>query len=66
MINKNGSYKTLFKGDLGKKVYDDLRARFYDKASYTKGDPYHTAYVEGQREVIRYITALLEQNGDSK
>ena len=32
-----------------------LRKLFYDRPSYQKGDAYHTAFREGQRDVVGYI-----------
>lgn len=53
-------YKYVFtQNPAGIKVLEDLSARFYDVASYTPGDPYHTAFKEGQRFVIRSILQQL-------
>jgi hypothetical protein len=38
----------------GRKLFDELRRRFYDVESFDK-DPYKTAYNEGQRAVVKYI-----------
>lgn len=59
--NKSQLYKLVFGEDAGKSVYDELRSRFYDVSSYTRNDPYHTAFLEGQREVIRFITSRINQ-----
>lgn len=58
-------FKHTFKEGAGKSVLEYLNKRFYDIGSYTKGDPYHTAYVEGQREVIRFINTILKQNEEN-
>jgi hypothetical protein len=39
----------------GKAIFDDLTSRFYDIRSYTRGEPDHTIFLEGNREVIAYI-----------
>ena len=45
----------------GPEVLEELSTRFYDIASYTRGDPYETAFKEGQRFVLRSILAKLAQ-----
>ena len=59
-------FKHTFQEGSGKSVLNYLRKRFYDIGTYTKGDPYHTAYMEGQREVIRFINSVLEQQNEEK
>lgn len=39
----------------GRAVLEHLSARFYDSPLYEKGDPYHSAFLLGQREVVKYI-----------
>lgn len=56
------AYQAVFVANTtGQKVLEELSARFYDIASYAREDPYHTAYNEGQRNVIRFILAKLAQ-----
>lgn len=56
------AYQAVFTRDTtGKKVLEDLSVRFYDIPSYTKGDPYHTAHLEGQRSVLRFVLSRLSQ-----
>lgn len=54
-------FKYTFGEGSGLSVLKHLRTRFFDQPSYTRNDPYHTAYIEGQREVIRYINSVLKQ-----
>lgn len=53
--------KIVFNEPAGKKVLEYLINRYYNQTSYTRDDPYHTAFLEGQREVIRYIKAELNK-----
>ena len=49
-------YSRIFQQDKdGQAILDELAALFYDRPSYTKGDPYETAFKEGQRSVIALI-----------
>jgi hypothetical protein len=49
-------YHRIFQQDKdGKSILDELTVIYYDRSSYAQGDPYHTAYKEGQREVIAHI-----------
>lgn len=63
------TYQRVFTriGD-GEEVLQDLCSIFYDRSSYTQGDPYHTAFQEGQRSVISFIinklSKQLEEQGD--
>lgn len=48
-------YETFQNNAAGEKVFQLLCQRFYDISSYQRGDPHHTSYVEGQREVMAFI-----------
>lgn len=52
------AYRDTFEADSGRKVLDDLIGRFAGD-SYCRGDPYHTAYREGQRSVIEHIARAI-------
>ncbi len=56
------AYGTAFYGPEGQTVLDDLEASF-GGSTYTKGDPYDTAFREGQREVLLRIKYMLSLNG---
>lgn len=66
------TYQTAFSAHpAGQKVLEELTARFYDIASYTKNDSHETAFKEGQRSVLRFIIGKLGQieqpvNGDQE
>lgn len=45
----------------GIKVFEYLTSRFYDIQSYYRGDPYHTSFLEGQREVLAFIINQLQK-----
>lgn len=46
----------------GKQVLEELCRLFYDKPSYSKGEPEHTAYNEGRKAVLHHILLKLEQS----
>lgn len=51
-------YKGIFTTPLGREVLADLEATF-GGMSYTKGDPYETAFKEGGRRVLLRIKHML-------
>lgn len=54
-------YQQAFSGDAGRRVLRDLMIRFgMADLSYTKGDPMHTAFQEGQRAVVHHILNVLQ------
>lgn len=58
-------YLDIFSSISGKAVLEDMRKSFGDRLSHTKGDPYETAFREGQRDVylrILYLTDLARGN----
>ena len=55
------SYAAAFNGGAGREVLDDLIKRFDDRLSYVKGDPYETAFREGQRSVLITIRNMIAQ-----
>lgn len=56
------TYYYLFQKDAkGVAVFEELCGLFYDIASYTKNDPYHTAYLEGSRAVMKFIINKMAQ-----
>lgn len=48
-------------GEAGLKV---LRELFFDIKSYTRSDPYHTAFKEGQRDVVGFMIECAEEAAD--
>lgn len=52
----NKIYNRIFQQDKdGQAILDELSRLFYDRSSYVKGDPYDTAFREGQRAVVSYL-----------
>lgn len=56
------AYNAVFSGPDGEIVIGDLEASF-GGSCYTKGDPYDTAFREGQREVVLRIKQMLSLGG---
>ena len=42
-------------GPNGEEGLKALRKLFFDVKAYTKGDPYHTSFKEGQRDVVGFM-----------
>lgn len=71
--NTYSAYIELFKTDLGSKVLKDLiKSTFYLNTTHVPGDPYTTAFNEGQRALVArilrtaninyaHLTELMEQ-----
>lgn len=53
-----------FKGAHGEKALKILEELFYERPSYTRGEPNHTAFREGQRDVVGYIKEAIARGGD--
>ena len=54
------AYKEVFSSGAGKVVLDDMVKAWQKRVSHTKGDPYETAYKEGQRSVPVRIQFMLD------
>ena len=53
-------YKIIFGGDDGQRILNDLKMTFWEYATtHHKGDPYETAFLEGQRSVLNFIKAMI-------
>lgn len=39
----------------GYQIFEEMCRVFYDQQSHTSGDPYETAFKEGQRSVMAFI-----------
>lgn len=55
----NQNAYTVFTSQEGKVFLKYLEDFFFNTRSYTEGDPYATAFREGQREVVRHIHNML-------
>ena len=51
----NSDYVAFFGTELGRKVLAELSLRFLTAPTYTKGDPYHTTYLSGRSEAVRWL-----------
>ncbi len=50
------TYHRIFQQDKdGQTIFNELAALYYDRPSHVKGDPYETAYKEGQRSVVAFL-----------
>ena len=62
-IKKN--YQYLFKTDEGKQVMSDLEKRCHHHTTTNiKGDSHESAYMEGQRSILLFIKAMLQNEKD--
>ena len=53
-------YKIIFGGDEGQRALGDLKIRFHEyQTTHQKGDPYESAFLEGQRAVLNFIKAMI-------
>ena len=59
------NYKSIFKTDEGKQVMSDLEKRcHYHTTTNIKGDSHESAYMEGQRSILLFIKAMLQNEKD--
>ena len=55
-------YREVFSSDEGKSVLDDLKARFgFQQTTHVPGDPYESAFFEGQRNAVLLILRMMEE-----
>tara|TARA_R110000765_G_scaffold389263_3_gene481683 strand:- start:2240 stop:2458 length:219 start_codon:yes stop_codon:yes gene_type:complete len=52
-------YRRTFNTDDGEQVLDDLKRRFGFETTTFSGDPYQTAFNEGQRAALLLIVRML-------
>lgn len=55
-----GDYGRTFGSVIGGRVLDDLRKMFGNRQSHVPGDPYETAFRDGQRSVYLYLLTKIE------
>lgn len=55
-------YYETFSSESGKAVLRMMRNTYFDRQSYVSGDPYATAFAEGQRSVVADIISFLSQS----
>ena len=62
-LKKN--YQYIFNTDEGKEVLSDLEKRcHYHSTTNVKGDSHESAYMEGQRSILLFIKAMLQNEKD--
>ena len=62
-IKKN--YHYIFNTDEGKSVMSDLEKRcHHHTTTNVKGDSHESAYMEGQRSILLFIKAMLQNEKD--
>jgi hypothetical protein len=57
-------YLQCFTGMLGEGILEDLKAHYLYRESHIPGDPFSTAYREGQRSVVLHILQAMETAKD--
>jgi hypothetical protein len=55
------SYRRTFNTDDGERVLRDLKTRFGFEATTFSGDPYQSAFNEGQRAAVLLIVRMLSE-----
>jgi len=64
-VRKRGDYVSVFSSDVGNRVIADLMTTFHwGRSSHSPGDPYETAFREGERHVILHILNSIGKRGD--
>jgi hypothetical protein len=59
------NYKFIFNTDEGKQVLSDLEKRcHYHTTTNVKGDSHESAYMEGQRSILLFIKAMLQNDNE--
>ena len=54
-------YRQVFSTEDGAKVLEDLKARFgFQQTTHVPGDPYESAFFEGQRNAVLLILRMME------
>lgn len=54
-------YKVVLNNEDGRKVINDLAARFHIHGSTFSNEPTETAYREGQRTVVLFLLSMLRE-----
>jgi len=60
------AYRRTFNTEDGGKVLSDLKTRFGFKATTFSGDPYETAFNEGQRAAVLLIVRMLSEEKEKR
>ena len=63
--NVKKNYQFLFSSNEGKEVMSDLEKRCHHHTTTNiKGDSHESAYMEGQRSILLFIKAMLQNEKD--
>ena len=54
------AYKFILESNDGEVIMEDLELRFHIRSPVFSGDPYETAYRDGQRSVILFMQNMLK------
>tara|TARA_R110002020_G_scaffold55976_3_gene155028 strand:- start:583 stop:813 length:231 start_codon:yes stop_codon:yes gene_type:complete len=54
-------YHACLTSDEGVVVINDLTERFASNSTFVKGDPYESAFLEGQRTVVLFLQEMLSE-----
>lgn len=54
-------YQVVFSSDAGKRILNDMRKSFCKRSSHEAGDPFQTAFNEGERSVVLRIEHMIEE-----
>ena len=60
ILNSRAKYKALFTTEDGLAILEDLKRRFHGNGTTFSNHPHEIAYNEGQRTVILFILAQME------
>ena len=60
------AYRRTFNTDDGEQVLSDLKKRFAFETTTFSGDPYQSAFNEGQRAAILLIVRMLSEEKETK
>jgi len=61
------NYRRTFESDDGETVLADLKTRFaFEQTTFVSGDPYQSAFLEGQRSAVLLIVRMLAEDAKLK
>jgi hypothetical protein len=60
------AYRRTFNTEDGDRVLSDLKTRFGFEATTFSGDPYETAFNEGQRAAVLLIVRMLSEEKEKR
>lgn len=63
LIKREVALGHLFDSPQGQDALELLAELYYDRPSYVPGDPHHTSFKEGQRDVVGYIKQCINLGG---